>query len=71
MLLDKALRRADWMNDKRVTAYPAIFLAVYALIVVVWMSGSSLFPKLDGVGFRAILLMSMQRARLRFCSFSA
>ncbi len=52
--MDSALNifsRADWLNKKRVVAYPIIFLGVYVFVIALWISGSSIFPKHDGVEF--------------------
>jgi hypothetical protein len=46
-----ALKRANWIDEKRATAYPVIFLLVYVLIAVLWVSGSSLFPPHERVEF--------------------
>ncbi len=51
MFLLSALKEATWLNQKRAVAYPIIFLCVYGFVIALWISGSSIFPKHDGVEF--------------------
>lgn len=51
MSFEVVVRRAEWIDGKRAVAYPVLFLCVYSFIILLWVSGSSLFPEHKGVQF--------------------
>jgi hypothetical protein len=51
MFLSNALRRGNWINKKRVVAYPAIFFCIYLFMAAVWVFNIPLIPDHKGLEF--------------------